>query len=155
MAKSIPMYGQNGDGVDIQDVVDLFSPNQIGQVEGKGFITKKAVHTFKGATSANSGAIIAVDTNTSVWGGFVRVEGVGSDEEAGALDFDLGLTAGAADFGAGYGLQGDGLYALKAHEFVSSSSEDVHLSIDVNTVDSSKTITVTIVMIMAVAPASS
>jgi hypothetical protein len=150
----IPLYGSNKDGINIQDVVDLFRTDKLDPVEGKGFLALKAEHSFLGGTSANSGVLINVGTDTSVWGGFVRVEGIGND--TGSLDFDLGLTAGASDFGAGYGSSGDGVYALKAHDFIDiSTPEDVHLSIDANTIDSSKTIKVTICILTAVAPASS
>ena len=147
-----PMYGQNKNDEAIQDLVDLFSPNQIGQVEGKGFITKKATYSLAGSNTDNSGAIITIGTNTSVWGGFVRVEGA---DGSGNLDFDMGLTAGAGDFGTGYGLQDDGVYAVKAHEFVASSTEDIHLSFDANTYASDKTLKITVFLIFAVAPASS
>jgi hypothetical protein len=149
-----PMYGQNKADFNIQDVVDLFRPDQIGQVEGKGFIAKKGTVTFAGGDTSTTKQIISFATDTSVWGGFVRVEGIG--DKTGSLDFDLGLTAGAADFGAAYGDSGDGVYAIKAHDFIDiGTPEDVHFSIDANSIPSSATITVTVVLITAVAPATS
>tara|TARA_Y100001938_G_C7999054_1_gene383681 strand:+ start:539 stop:994 length:456 start_codon:yes stop_codon:yes gene_type:complete len=148
-----PNYGQNKSDFNIQDVVDLFRPDQIGQVEGKGFIAKKGTVSFSGGDTTTTKEIISFGTNTSVWGGFVRVEGIGNN--SGSLDFDLGLTAGASDFGAAYGDSGDGVYAIKAHDFIAVASEDCHFSIDANTIPSSATIKVTVVLITAVAPASS
>ena len=148
-----PMYGQNKSDFNIQDVVDLFRPDQIGQVEGKGFIAKKGTVSFSGGDTSTVKTMISFGTNTSVWGGFVRVEGIGNN--SGSLDFDLGLTAGAGDFGTAFGDSGDGVYAIKAHDFISASSEDCHFSIDANSIPSSATITVTVVLITAVAPASS
>tara|TARA_R100000734_G_C3314662_1_gene106314 strand:- start:839 stop:1297 length:459 start_codon:yes stop_codon:yes gene_type:complete len=150
----IPLYGSNKDGINIQDVVDLFRSDKIDPVEGKGLLAQKAEYSFAGGNTDNSGVLINIGTDTSVWGGFVRVEGVGND--SGSLDFDLGLAAGQADFGAGYGSSGDGVYALKDTDFIDvSGAEDVHLSIDANSIDSSKTIKVTICLLTAVAPASS
>ena len=147
-----PLYGQNKADINIEDVVDLFRSDKLEPVEGKGLLAQKAVYSFAGGNTDNSGELLGIGTNTSVWGGFVRVEGIGDD--SGSLDFDLGLTAGAADFGAAYGAKGDGVYALKAHDFISQSSEDLHLSIDGNTISSSRTIKVTIILLTAVAPAS-
>ena len=150
---SNPLYGQNKQDEILRDVADLFNPDQIGTVEGQGFIAKKAVYSFAGGNTDNSGILIPVGIDTSVWGGFVRVEGC---EGSGSLDFDLGLTAGASDFGAGYGLSGNGVYAIKANDFIDiGTPEDVHLSIETNSYATSKTIKVTVFMIMSVTPATS
>ena len=148
-----PLYGNQNNDVDIQDIVDMFKPKG-DDVEGKGFIMKKGVYKVAGGNTDNSGIVIACGTDSSVWGGFVRVEGIGDD--SGSLDFDIGLTAGAADFGAAYGDKGDGVYALKQHDFVDvGTPEDVHISFDGNTISTNRTITITICLLMAVAPATS
>mgnify|MGYP003633522559 FL=1 len=148
------VYGNNEQDEALRDVVDMFRSDQIGKVEGQGFISSKAVHSFVGGTSVASGILIPFGIDTSIWGGFVRVEGIGA--AAGSLDFDLGLTAGTDDFGAGYGLNGDGVYALKANDFVDiGTPEDLHLSIDVNTYASTVKIKVTIMVLSSVTPATS
>jgi|TARA_R100001530_G_C4191183_1_gene122197 hypothetical protein len=149
-----PLYGQNKADTGVDDLLDLFSPNQIGKTEGKGFVMMKGSLSFAGGdTTSDQGEIINIGTTSSVWAGVVRVEGIEGD--SGSLDFDLGLTAEAADFGAAYGTKGDGIYGLKLHEYVSVGSEGIYLSIDGNTVSASKQITVTVILLTGIAPASS
>ena len=147
------LSGNDQNSVDLQDLLDIFRPKQ-DDVQGKGFIIEKAVYKVAGGNTDNSGIVIECATNTSVWGGFVRVEGIGDD--TGSLDFDIGLTAGAADFGAAYGDRGDGVYALKLNDYVDvATPEEVHISFDGNSISNNKTITITVCMLMAVAPATS
>ena len=149
-----PLYGQNKADTGVDDLLDLFSPNQLGKVEGKGLVMVKGSLSFAGSDStSDQGEIINIITTSSVWAGVVRVEGIEGD--SGSLDFDLGLTAEATDFGTGYGSSGDGIYALKQHEYISVGAEGIYLSIDANTVSASKNITVTVILLTGVAPASS
>jgi len=149
-----PLYGQNKKDSLLQDMADLFNPEQLGKVEGKGFISNKASITIAGEDTTSAPQLFTIGVDTSVWGGFVRVEGIGN--ASGSLDFDLGVSAGAGEFGTGYGTEGDGVYALKAHDFIDvSSSEDIHLSIDANTYATSVSIVITVFLLTAAAPASS
>tara|TARA_R110002020_G_scaffold447106_1_gene659432 strand:- start:6 stop:470 length:465 start_codon:yes stop_codon:yes gene_type:complete len=153
---SNPMYGQNKNDELLRDVIDMFRPDQIGKVEGKGFCVLKGTKTISNTdTTSDQGIIIPVGTDTSVWGGFVRVEGIPASD-AGAIDFDLGLVAEGATLGAAYGDAGNGVYALKLHDFIDiSTPEDVHLSIDANTLASTTNVKITVVLLTAVAPATS
>ena len=147
------LSGNDQNSVDLQDILDMFRP-KADDVEGQGFIMKKAVYKVAGGNTDNSGIVIPFAIDTSVWGGFVRVEGIGDD--TGSLDFDVGLTAGAADFGAAYGDKGDGLYALKLNDFIDIvTPEDVHISFDGNSISSNKTITITVCVLTSLAPATS
>ena len=153
---SNPLYGQNKADEKLKDLIDLFDPAQIGKVEGKGFCALKGTKTISNTdTTSDQGIIIDVGTDTSIWGGFVRVEGI-PDSDTGAIDFDLGLVAEAATLGAAYGGSGNGVYALKLHDFIDvSTPENVYLSIDANTLASSTDVVITVFILTAVAPAAS
>jgi len=150
---SNPLYGQNKADGGVQDLLDLFSPNQLEKTEGKGFVMMKGSVSFAGGVTDTSKVIVEIGADSSIWAGVVRVEGIGDD--SGALDFDLGLVADASTLGAAYGSKGDGIYSLKLHEFIDESGESVFISIDGNTVSASRNITVTVILLTGVAPASS
>jgi hypothetical protein len=145
----IPMYGQEGDGTNMGDLLNCFFPDH--PTSGKGFMFMKGSKTIIGGDTSTSLQIIDFTVSSSVWAGYIKISGVTS----GAVDLDLGLVADASTLGAAYGANGNGVYALKLHEFVSVGAEGVFLSIDANSCPTTDNIVIEVGVIAGVAPASS
>jgi len=152
---NIPMYGQSGDGSRLEHIINMLFPDHYGAA-AKGFFMKTGSVSFAGGGGIASHGIVvyAGGLDAQVWGGYVKVSGLTAVD--GSLDFDLGLTASASDFGTGYGLLGNGVYALKEDEWIDVSGEDVFLSTDVNSGTTADTIVVEVgILLRGAVPESS